>query len=197
VWTRAINGYDAATNKHTRTDTSVFFGPALPTRNISLGNELTFGAFRLYGLVTHESGAVFGHSDRPYRIRFRTGDEYLGLLDYSNCTTNTRCVESEMRTTSSDSLFDYMNLVTPVSERDNFRLREVTMTFTVPDGFTSRFGLGRTVLTLAAKNVQWWDDCHCMDPNMNYLGGADLSQASSFLGQPQPRQFLLSVRTTF
>jgi hypothetical protein len=172
-------------------------GNTLPTFNLSFGNELTFGSFRLYGLLTREEGASFSNGDRPYRIRFRTGDEYLSLLDYSNCNTSARCVESQMRTASSDSLFDMMNLVTPYDSRDHWRLREVTVTYTLPDGLTSRFGLGRTVMTLAGKNLQWWDDCNCMDPNMNYTGGADLSVNATFLGQPQPRQFLLSLRTTF
>jgi TonB-dependent SusC/RagA subfamily outer membrane receptor len=195
--TRVITAYDASTNEHTRSDTSHYIGNTLPTFNLSFGNELTFGAFRLYGLLTREEGAWFSNSDRPYRVRFRTGDEYLSLLDYSNCNTSARCIESDMRTASSDSLFDMMNLITPYDTRDHWRLRELTVTYSLPDGLTSRFGLGRTVMTLAAKNVQWWDDCHCMDPNMNYTGGADLSVNAAFLGQPQPRQFLLSVRTTF
>jgi hypothetical protein len=36
-----------------------------------------------------------------------------------------------------------------------------------------------------------------MDPNMNYLGGDDVGVNAAFLGQPQARQFKLSVRTTF
>ena len=147
-------------------------------------------------LVTHESGAYFGNSDRPYRVRFRTGDEYLSLLDYSGCSGG-NCNEPDMRTFQSDSLFDYMNNFSTEDSRDNWRLREVTVTYSLPDGLTSRFGLGRTTMTLAGKNLYWWDDCNCMDPNMNYLGGTDFSVDAGFLAQPQPRQFLLSVRTTF
>jgi hypothetical protein len=197
AWTRVPTGYDATTNTHTRSDTSHYIGPTLPTFNVSFGNELTFGSFRLYGLVTHESGAFFSNSDRPYRVRFRTGDEYLSLLDYSGCPASGCDDETTMRTFQSDSLFDYMNLFSTYDKRDNWRLRELTMTYTLPDGFTSRLGIGRTVMTLAAKNVHWWDDCNCMDPNMNYSGGSSFGVTSGFLAQPQARQFLLSVRTTF
>ncbi len=193
--------FDANLIRHTSSDTAIYIGPSLPTFNLSLGNELTLGAFRLYGLVTHESGAYFGNSDRPYRVRFRTGDEYLGLLDYSKCPTSAAGYdcrnEQQMRTFKSDSLFDYMNRFSTEDSRDNWRLREVTVTWTMPDAFTSRFGFGRTVLTLAAKNVMWWDDCNCMDPNMTYLGGADFGESAGFLAMPQARQFLLSLRTTF
>ncbi len=199
AWTRVPvpGSYNRETNRWTRSDTTHYIGPELPTFNLSLGNELTFGAFRLYGLVTHESGAFFSNSDRPYRVRFRTGDEYLSLLDYSQCPASGCDDESTMRTFQSDSLFNYMNLFSTFDQRDHWRLREVTMTYTMPEGFTSRFGLGRTVLTLAAKNVNWWDDCNCMDPNMNYQGGSSFGVSSGFLAQPQARQFLMSVRTTF
>jgi TonB-dependent SusC/RagA subfamily outer membrane receptor len=201
AWTRVPTGYDRETNKHTRSDTSHYIGPTLPTFNLSLGNELTVGAFRLYGLVTHESGAFFGNGDRPYRVRFRTGDEYLGLLDYSQCPTTGGQItcenEADIRTFQSDSLFDYMNLFSTFDNRNHWRLRELTLTYTMPEGLTSRIGIGRTVMTLAAKNVHWWDDCNCMDPNMNYQGGSSFGVSSGFLAQPQARQFLLSVRTTF
>jgi hypothetical protein len=73
--------YDAARRDFTvLTDTTVYFGKTLPDFNLSWGNELTFGAFRLHGLVTHERGAWFSNSDRPYRANFRTGDEYLSAL---------------------------------------------------------------------------------------------------------------------
>ena len=102
-----------------------------------------------------------------------------------------------MRTFQSDSVYAYMNTFSTEDKRDNWRLREVTVTYSLPDGLTSCFGLGRTTLTVAGKNLYWWDDCHCMDPNMNYLGGTDFSADAGFLAQPQPRQFLLSLRTSF
>jgi TonB-dependent SusC/RagA subfamily outer membrane receptor len=191
----------------TRSDTSHYIGANLPTFNLSLGNEVTFGAFRLYGLVTAEDGAWFGNSDRPYRTRFRTGDEYLSLLDYTKCpqeggrvscrTVNTGTGSSSIRTVSGDSLFDLQNLISTVDPRKHVRLRELSLTYTLPESLTSRLGLGRTILNLAGKNLMWWDDCFCLDPNMTYLGGSDFGTAAGFLAQPQPRQFLFSIHTSF
>jgi TonB-dependent SusC/RagA subfamily outer membrane receptor len=197
---RVITGYDPATNTHTRSDTAHYIGPSLPTFNLSLGNELTIGAFRFYGLITAEKGAFFSNSDRPYRIRFRTGDEYLETLDYSRCRSDGTCVETEMRTAKSDSLFNYYNLVSAEDERDNIRIREVSIIYSMPQSLTSRLGLGNTTLTLSGQNLQWWDDCNCLDPNMTYLGGSDAGLgdlAQGFLAMPAPRMFKLSVRTSF
>jgi hypothetical protein len=104
-----------------------------------------------------------------------------------------------MRTTQSDSLFNYYNLVSAADERDNVRIREVSIVYSLPEVLTSRLGLGNTTLTLAGQNLYWWDDCHCMDPNMTYLGGSTDrgDEAQGFLAMPSPRMFKLSVRTSF
>jgi len=185
IWGRIITGYDAATNKHTRSNYSAYQGPPLPTFNASLANTITFGRFRLYGLVSMERGAVFSNSDRPYRIRQGGGDEFLSLLD-----------ENGNPTTASDSLKNYFTLVSAYDSRDNIRIRELSLTYTVPEEWLGALGLGRTTLTASAQNVYWWDDCHCMDPNMSYRGGASFS-FSGFLAMPQPRKFLFSIRTSF
>ncbi|MEX2284477.1 MAG: TonB-dependent receptor [Gemmatimonadota bacterium] len=202
--------YNPTTRQFTRTDTTVYIGKALPDFNVSLGNELSFGAFRLYGLVTLESGAFFGNSDRPYRANNRTGPEYLGALAPAGsaaCVTSWPTGAQGPRfpdaakqwcdTVQSDSIYQMWRVVSPQDSRDNIRIREVSMGYQVPESLSSKLGISRTQITLAAQNLQWWDDCNCMDPNMNYQGGSDFGVASGFLGQPQPRMFKLSVRTTF
>jgi hypothetical protein len=67
----------------------------------------------------------------------------------------------------------------------------------VPNRYISRLGFGRTQLTLSGQNLMWWDDCHCVDPNMNYAGGSSFTINSGFLAQPSPRSFRLSLRTRF
>jgi len=206
-----VASYNPETRLFTRTDTTVYLGRTLPSFNASWGNEISFGPFRLYGLITLEQGAAFSNSDRPYRINFRSGDEYLSLIaeaGSSACVTNwpsgaqgVRYVDSARRyceTASSDSLYNLSRRgVTWRESRDNIRIREVSLGYTVPDDLASRLGLGRTIVTLAAQNVHWWDNCHCMDPNMNYLGGDDSNVNSAFLAQPQARMFKLSLRTSF
>lgn len=206
-----VASYNPDTRLFTRTDTTVYLGRTLPSFNASWGNELSFGPFRLYGLITLEQGAVFSNGDRPYRMNFRSGDEYLSLIaeaGSASCVTNwptgaqgVRYVDSGRRyceTARSDSLYNLSRLgITWREPRDNIRIRELSLGYTVPDDLAARLGLGRTILTLAAQNLQWWDNCNCMDPNMNYLGGDDSSVNSTFLAQPQARMFKLSLRTSF
>ncbi len=184
-----IIGYDAETNTHIRSDTAMYAGNLEPDWNFGLSNTLEFGSFRVYGLVTAESGAVFGNGDRPYRIRFQTGDEYLSTLD-----------ENLEPTAQSDSLRNYYTLVSAVDSRDNIRIREVSVGYQIPDRWLAPIGLSRTSLTLSGQNLHWWDDCNCWDPNMRYRGGDSTQNfeiGSGFLAMPQPRRFVMTVRTSF
>jgi TonB-dependent SusC/RagA subfamily outer membrane receptor len=191
LYTRSLTGYtyDAATNTHdhTRTDTTEFVGDPLPSLNLSLNNSFEIGAFRLYGLVTAEKGAWFSNSDRPYRTRQRAGDEYWSLVG-----------DDGLPTLASDSILNYFTRLSSIDERDNLRIREVSLAYQVSEGLSDKLGLGRTSMTVAGQNLMWWDSCNCSDPNMAYRGGsANTISTSGFLAQPQPRTFVFTLRTTF
>ncbi|MEX2528256.1 MAG: TonB-dependent receptor [Gemmatimonadota bacterium] len=179
-----ITGYNPATNRHTRSDTAVYQGELIPTFNLSWGNTLNLGDFRIYGLISAERGAVFNNGDRPYGIRQRAGDEYLRTVNADGSPS-----------VQTDSLVNHWSLVGAFDKRDNIRIREVSLSYTVSEDVSGRIGLGRTSLSLSGQNLHWWDECNCMDPNMKWNPG-DFN-SSGFLATPQPRRFLFSLRTTF
>ncbi len=190
LWGYVITGYDAGTNRHTRSDTTVYIGPELPTFNASLANTFSFGRLTLYTLVGAETGAWFNNGDRPYRIRQGAGDELHSTYDFSD-------PNDPVPTAQTDSLINYFTLVGAYDKRDNIRIREVSLSYTLPDALLAPLRLGRTTITASGQNLHWWDDCHCQDPNMTYLGGSSFGVAAGFLAMPQPRRFLMSVRTSF
>ena len=185
MWSRGINGWDATSRTHTRTDTAVYQGQPLPVYSGSVGSSLAVGPLRLYAQVRGEWGATLDNGDRPYRIRQQAGDEYLSTLDASgNATAVT------------DSILDKWSLVSAFDSRDQIRIQEVSISYQLTETIASWVGLGRTSLTLSGYNLYWWDDCNCMDPSMQYQGGSSFG-FSGFLAMPQPRKFLFSVRTSF
>ncbi|MDQ6828692.1 MAG: TonB-dependent receptor [Gemmatimonadota bacterium] len=186
VWARIPVGYDATTKTWTRSDTAVYFGPPLPTLNLSYGSTIGWKRLQFYGLVTMERGASFLNSDRPYRWRQKTGDEYLSLLNADGTTT-----------AAADSALAYWRLFDDPEKRNNVRIRQLSLAFQVPDAWISRYGLGRTTLTLSAHNVWWWDHCHCVDPNMNWAGADPFNTANGFLSDPAPRLYRFAIRTRF
>jgi hypothetical protein len=194
LFSPTVTGYDASTNSHSRSDTTEYIGDPLPHWNGSLSNTLEFGAFRLYGLVTWEKGAWFGNGDRPYQYRQNAGDEYLSTLDANGDATF-----------ATDSVLDYFTLFGSNDQRDNFRIGEISATYQLPDGLTSKFGLGRSSISFSGQNLMWWDDCNCRDPNGSWRGGDEVFTGdgllvfgnSDFLSTPQPRRFVFSFRTSF
>jgi TonB-dependent SusC/RagA subfamily outer membrane receptor len=183
VWADKIIGYDAATVSHEVTDTAVYFGPSLPTFSASLGNTFSFGNFRLYGLVAMEEGSWFDNGDRPYRIRQGAGDEYLSTFENGEPTVRT------------DSLVDRFTRAGSIDRRDNIRIREISLSYTLPASFVDGLGLSNTTLMLSGQNLYWWDDCNCADPDMRYSPSG--RNFSGFLAMPAARRFMITLRTSF
>ena len=202
VWDRVATGFSVNTTGNspldnkpcpsygcpitTRSDTVVYHGPGLPTLNASWSNQFRYRAFTLSALVSMERGAVFGNGDRPYRIRQGGADEYLRALDASGG-----------RTFQADSIKQYASILNYIDKRDNIRLRELSLSWNAPDRFASMLGLGVTSVTLSGQNLMWWDNCHCVDPNMNWAGASSFNFNNGFLMQPAPRVYRLQLRTRF
>ncbi len=185
-FSRVITGYDAATNTHTRSDTSEFVGNPLPSWSGSWTQTVEFGAFRVYGMLTWEKGAVIQNAGRSYRVRQLGADE---LLQFVN--------DDGTYTFQADSVLDRNRLVTPYDKRDHLRIQEVSFNYQVPSSLSSKLGLGRTTLAVSGQNLMWWDSCHCTDPTGTAYGGRNTSSNLSFLEVPVPRTFIFSLRTSF
>jgi TonB-dependent SusC/RagA subfamily outer membrane receptor len=170
----------------TRSDTVVYYGPGLPKWNASWSNQVRYRSFTLYGLLSMERGAWFGNGDRAYRIRQGGSDEYLQHLGPNG-----------ERTFKADSIAQYASILNYVDKRDNVRLRELSLTWQVPERLSSMLKTGQTSVTLTGQNVWWWDDCNCVDPNMNWAGASSFTFSNGFLMQPAPRVFRVQVRTRF
>jgi hypothetical protein len=170
----------------TRSDTVVYFGPGLPTNNFGFSSTFRAGRFSFYGLVSMERGAWFGNGDRAYRIRQGGSDEWLSALDAQG-----------NRTFKSDSIKQYASILNYVDKRDNTRLKELSVSFNVPDHLSGSIGAGPTSITLSGQNLWWWDNCNCVDPNMNWAGASSFTFNNGFLMQPAPRVVRMQIRTRF
>jgi TonB-dependent SusC/RagA subfamily outer membrane receptor len=178
--------YNAATKTWKGTDTAVYFGPALPTFNLSYSPNIKWGRFNLYSLITSERGAWFRATDNNYRFRNHTGDPFLALLGPGGANT-----------AASDSAVAWYTQFTDIQQRDNVRLRTISLAFDLPDRYSSAVGVGRTAITVSANNVMWWDHCHCNDPNSTWGGADSFGTNESVLTDPSPRTYRLMIRTRF
>lgn len=187
IMDRAILGWDPQRRTHIRSVYSLYKGQGFPDHMASLNSDFAIGqSLRVAVQVRGEWGASMRNSDRGYGVRQLAYDEYLQHLVAPSGDT----------TLASDSVLNRHRLVYPVDSRDNIRLQEISVAYTLPESVTGRLGLSRSTLTLSGYNLHWWDDCNCPDPNQLYQGGRDFA-TSPFLGVPQPRQFKLTFKTRF
>lgn len=184
IMSHGIAGYDPVTNTHEITDYPFSRGRVRPDHIGSVFNSFEIaGRVRLSFQLRGEAGAVMRNTGRRYVVRALAHDEYLQHLDLGGEPT-----------ARADSVYDF-HRIDPIDSRDHVRLQMVSLSYTLPDGIGGRFGLRGTTVTLSGYNLHWWDDCNCPDPSQRYL--ADDIDASPFMALPQPRSFLLSVRTRF
>jgi TonB-dependent SusC/RagA subfamily outer membrane receptor len=186
VWMLRPVSYNATTKTWVRSDTTLFQGPPLPTFNFSYAPSLRWRSFQIVALVTLERGAIISNSDRPYRFRQHTGDEFLSLLGANGANTP-----------ASDSAIKYWAAFDDPEKRDNTRIRQIALTYEVPAFVSSRLGLGRTTFTASEQNVKIWANCHCQDPDFATYVGSDFSGTLGFLADPAPHQFRFAVRSRF
>jgi TonB-dependent starch-binding outer membrane protein SusC len=186
VWMQRPVSYNATTKTWIRSDTTLFQGPPLPTFNFSYQPSIRFRSFQFVALLTAERGAILSNSDRPYRFRQHTGDEFLSLLGANGANT-----------AASDSVIKYWALFDDPEKRDNVRLRQLALTYEIPTVWSSRFNLGHTTFTASAQNVKIWANCHCQDPDFATNVGSDFGGALGFLADPAPHSFRFAIRSRF
>ena len=186
IWMPRPVSFNTTTQRWTRSDTALYQGPPLPTLNLSYSPSLRWRNLTALALVTWERGAVISNSDRPYRFRQHTGDEFLSLLGPGG-----------VNTAASDSVVHYWQLFDDPESRNNTRIRSISLSYDVPAFLSSRMGLGRTSITASEQNVKIWSHCHCQDPDFATYVGSDFSTSLGFLADPAPRQFRFAIRSRF
>jgi hypothetical protein len=164
----------------------VYLGRSEPLHEGAFSSTVTlFNNWRLYGLMDFKTG--FKKWDHVTRVR---------------CSLNHNCPESRQTTggTAASATHGFVDPSIVNSERfqndpsyramlasyqsgDQFgdtyindssfwRLREVAVSYTVPQDWAQRFGAGRATVTVAGRNLFTWSDWTGMDPEARFLGGA-------------------------
>jgi hypothetical protein len=182
--------WNPTTRTHSRTTVPVYVGPAIPTHRGALSSTLTlFGRVSVSGLMDWAGGHYVANLTRQFQTQGRTGDAYLRLVE----------APSGARTPAGDSLVNYVNTMRQssfISKADFVKLREVSVSYLVPDRFIDRLGLGSLTVRLAGRNLARWTEYDGVDPEVNW-SGADNFLGAEFYTVPPARRVSLAIRTTF
>ena len=186
IWMMRPVSFNTTTKTWVRSDTTLYMGPPLPTFNFSYNPTFRFRSFQFLALLTAERGATLSNSDRPYRFRQHTGDEFLSLLGANGANT-----------TASDSAVKYWALFDDPESRNNVRLRQISLTYEIPARLSSKVGLGRTTFSASEQNVKIWAHCHCQDPDFSTYVGSDFNTSLGFLADPAPHTIRFAIHSRF
>jgi aspartate oxidase len=194
-----IREVDVANNRAIVSDTMEFAGNNTPDFEGSASATLTlFRNFRFYGQVDWMTGFVIYNNTDQFRERqFGTGERWI--LRDQILTDEERLRRFGPFHTESDPDGDALSssLVNEeYFERGDFaRLRELSLTYTLPEQMSGRFGARAASLTLAARNLALWTGYNGADPEV--LQANTNFTRSDFLTVPPARRWVVRANVTF
>lgn len=140
-------------------DEAVFIGPPQPTTELSVQNGLEFlqGQFRLSALVDFKSGHHVLNTTSRFRCTSRVNAEERVSRD-APLDLQARCAAA-LKPGAQATQFGY------IEDASYTRLREIALTWRVPEGLTARVpGLRNSSVTVAGRNLALWSDYTGVDP---------------------------------
>lgn len=163
----------------------VFLGRTIPKYEGSFSNSFSFLTnFRAFALIDFKGGHV--RANGSYRFR---------------CVVQNRCRERwyptefdpkriACVTAGTDALPDCY-----VEKGDFSKLREVSVSYTLPPSVARLGRVNRAVLTIAGRNLKTWTNYSGIDPEASFLGGSRGGNFSVFdqLITPTPAQWIIGL----
>jgi TonB-linked SusC/RagA family outer membrane protein len=174
----------------------VFLGHTLPQHEGAISSTVTlFNNVRLYGLVDFKTGYM--KWDAVTRVRcslFNICMENAAPLDFINPNdpTDPKNIRIAAYQTGDQMGAEY------IRDSGFAKLREVSVSYTLPGTVSRRFGASRASVNLAARNLYTWTDWTGMEPEAMFLAGArgGFTQFEQN-HMPQLAQFVTSININF
>jgi TonB-dependent SusC/RagA subfamily outer membrane receptor len=177
-------------------DTVEFFGNLLPDFEGTASSILTlFKYVRLYGQLDWKSNFyIYNNTDQFRERQFGTGERWVRRNEI--LTEQERLQRFGPFVTESGSPIAAGNVNEAYVEPGDFvRLREVSVTFSLPQEWASRMRTDGMSVTLAGRNLALWTDYTGVDPEINSATSGQTR--SEFLTVPQPRRWVARVNLQF
>jgi len=163
--------------------TEEYVGPMLPTRQLGLTNTLTlFDNLRFYVFADYQGGHYQWCAICSVRTR----------IDRNTPEINDPDLTPEQ--------FAYLNSLQTreyIYPADFIKLREASLTYTLPPMFTQRLGIQRASLTLSGRNLWMWTKYEGLsDPEVTFTSTSQFEMAD-YGSIPMQRRLLMSMSFNF
>jgi len=202
--TRKIVSIDTTTNIVRVTQNPVFAGNVLPTLEGNLSTTVTvMRNFRFYGLIDTKRG----HKVRNFTDFFREtqlvrSDNRLDTLKLSKVERlrrygNPTAGQPAFITDSTGAPMTVNDVQDAYIQDGTFiRLRELSLSYTLPLKWAQAFRATSATLTLAGQNLALWTKYEGYDPEV-VSNALALYNRDDFFTQPPVRRYVLRVNVTF
>jgi len=183
------------------TDSIQYIGTPTPTREISLASTFTlFRDFRLFVLFDHKGG-----------------HHLFNYKEFNRCAINQNCQRVNDPRRQDDPEVEAARLTTSITESaaaaglavnagqplglwiekaDFIKLRDVSLTYTLPAEFAQRFRASSARITLAGHNLAMWTDYSGLDPEVSGYGNRQFARADVY-PVPMLRRWSLAMDFSF
>lgn len=183
-------------------DSAQYLGTPTPTREIGFGNTFTlFRNVRLFAQLDYKGGhKVFNYKEYN-RCRFAQNCERVNdpRLTNPEAAPDPALVQ-ETSLFAGRGVQDgrVVSFVAPyIEDADFVKLRDMSLTFTLPERLLGRTGATGADLTLAAHNVATlWTKYSGIDPEVNTYGNRSFVRVDAYAA-PQNRRISAAINFTF
>ncbi len=164
-------------------DTSRIVGNPWPDFQASLRNEFRLGDLSLSVLLDGQ----FGHEV------WNQGQRIMDIFGAG--PTFNRYLEGEI--TRDQYIRHYSIWESYLEDASFIKLRDLSLTYRVPDQWAGRLSLDQLQLELKGRNLYTWTDYTGYDPEINMFGLSTVARGVDFAVYPHPRTFTFGVRATY
>jgi TonB-linked SusC/RagA family outer membrane protein len=165
------------------TDTA-YIGSSVPTREAGFTNTFTlFKNLSLYSFLDYKGGHYqFNMTEMTAHM-----DGLTRLQMYQTNAADSLKAEIYRSGYATAPFF---------SKADFLKLRELSLTYTVPTSLTKRFGTNRLSVSVAGRNLATWTKYQGPDPEVNIEGDATFTRAD-YMSVPATRQWTTMINVSF
>ena len=205
-WAHKIRSVDVANNRVITSDTAEFIGNQMPTFSATLSNTITlFRNIRVYGQLETKRGYYAYNVNQENRDRSRLNSlQIVQPVDRGGYSPEKRLSRlGPYFSERTGNAVGVSNVKDPYMQKaDHIRLREVSVTFLVPQSLLRTQRLSGATITLGGRNLALWkSDYEGDDPEVLGVGSASsgfnqLFNADVFTTPPS-RRFIARFNVQF
>src|SRR4029079_1895259 len=168
------------------TDTT-YIGPSLPTREVAFSNTFSlFKNFSIYSLFDYKGGHYNYRGAELYRCASAQNCEVLN--DPNTPATELPVYRIGNGSTTPFGLY--------IHKADFVKLRDVSVTYTLPSRWAARAQASTMSVTLAGHNLALWSDYPGPDPEVNTYGNRAFIRGDIY-SMPMTRRLTAALNLTF